>query len=459
MKRKFLAVVLLICLALVAVPMVAWAAESPVISGWAYHIDDWYSSSDREQLQEVLDAFYGTMTTVPGQPVITGAGMAAAVEEYAATVEYTVEGEADGGTPLEIIQAVVKEDVAAEDVTIAVMPYFDLEINGYSADFTTGFEMESMAVRIDSMVRVVATLLTPEELAAGKVPQVYFEADVPDSIELGWGEELPLEGDLQIKLAIPAGLTTADTIAVVLENEKGNYLYEAAVEHHKDHSLVSFTSTDGVGNFNLIFDEECVPDDSYFGEAEDLCVCTMFYVDINNKGWYHEAVEYAIYNTILNGDGDKFMPTFDVTRGMMAQILYNIEGWPEAGEPAFADVPADMWYSDAIAWAADKDVFAGYGDNVFGPEKVLTREQAAEVLYNYAKYKGYDVSVGEDTNILSYEDAFDISDWAFEAIQWAVGADIMNGKPGDILDPQGSLTRAEIAQLMMAFSEKYVSEF
>ena len=112
-----------------------------------------------------------------------------------------------------------------------------------------------------------------------------------------------------------------------------------------------------------------------------------------------------------------------------------------------------QWYTEAVNWAYANGIVSGYGDGRFGPNDNITREQMATILHNYCKWKGIDVSVGEDTNILSYGDAFDVSEWAISAFQWACGAGVINGKPGNLLDPKGSATRAEFATVLMRFLE------
>jgi hypothetical protein len=138
---------------------------------------------------------------------------------------------------------------------------------------------------------------------------------------------------------------------------------------------------------------------------------------------------------------------------MLVTVLHRLEGNPAAtsGNP-FADVASRNWYSDAVVWANAKGIVKGYDSDTFGTNDFITREQLVTILYRYAQYKGYDVSVGEDTNILSYVDALNISEYAIPAIQWACGAGVMQGD-GAKLDPQGSATRAQVAAMLMRFIE------
>src|SRR5699024_6965224 len=131
--------------------------------------------------------------------------------------------------------------------------------------------------------------------------------------------------------------------------------------------------------------------------AEEEIVSTLPFTDVETGDWFYEAVQYVYENGMMNGVGHNlFAPSSNLTRGMIAQVLYNLEGTPTAGSSAFTDVAADQWYADAVNWAAANDIVGGYGNGKFGPEDDITREQMAQILYNYATFKGYDVSVQGD---------------------------------------------------------------
>ena len=181
------------------------------------------------------------------------------------------------------------------------------------------------------------------------------------------------------------------------------------------------------------------------------------FIDIDPNAWYHEALDYAIENGLMDGYGnDYFGPNDNLSRGMLAQILYTMENRPTViGDMPFTDVADGKYYVDAIKWAQQNGIVGGYGGGLFGPDDPITREQLATILWRYAKYKGYDVSVGESTNILSYEDAFTISEYAIPAIQWACGDGVMQGSDG-YLDPKGSATRAHVAQMLKNFLENII---
>ena len=191
---------------------------------------------------------------------------------------------------------------------------------------------------------------------------------------------------------------------------------------------------------------------------DNTCPMAAF-SDADPKAWYHEGVHWAIENGVMSGMGDgRFAPNGTTTRAMVVQILWNLEGNPAyVGMSEYADVDNEAWFGPAVRWASAEGIVEGYSTAdgaVFRPNNAVTREQLATILYRYAQYKGYDVSVGEDTNILSYEDAFSVSDWAMAAMQWACGAGVIQGSESGstvYLLPGNSATRAQVATMIARF--------
>ena len=182
------------------------------------------------------------------------------------------------------------------------------------------------------------------------------------------------------------------------------------------------------------------------------------FTDLNVNAWYHDGVHFCIDEGLMEGyGGGLFGPNDTLSRAQLCQIVYNMEGQPAtSGSSVFTDVADGAWYADAVTWAASQGIVGGYGNGLFGPEDNITREQLAAILYRYAQAKGYDVSVGEDTNILSYTDALEISEYAIPAMQWACGAGVIEGVTDSTLVPQGDATRAQAAVMLMRFCEEYV---
>lgn len=195
---------------------------------------------------------------------------------------------------------------------------------------------------------------------------------------------------------------------------------------------------------------------------DDSCPLGAF-GDLTAAAWYHDGVHYCLENGLMRGvSGGKFLPDGSTTRAQLVTILWRLEGSPETtGAVRFGDTADGAWYTEAVRWAAGCGVVKGYDNGCFGPNDAVTREQMAAILYRYAQHKGYDVSAGEDTNILSYDDAFAVSEYAIPAMQWACGSGMVRGiaqKGGMFLVPGDTTTRAQAATLLMRFQSAFAKE-
>ena len=199
-------------------------------------------------------------------------------------------------------------------------------------------------------------------------------------------------------------------------------------------------------------DERPEQDDSCDGTVADNCPAVVF-ADVNTAMWYHKAVDYVLMNGIMSGmGGNAFQPNGNLSRAMMVQILYNMEGKPAVvGQSTFEDVSDGDWYHDAIVWANANGIVNGLSHTAFGPNGNITREQMVAILYRYAQYKGLDISAR--TPLTAYADDEKISAWAKENVAWGVAVGLISGTGNNKLDPNGNATRAQIAQLMMNFCE------
>ena len=138
----------------------------------------------------------------------------------------------------------------------------------------------------------------------------------------------------------------------------------------------------------------------------------------------------------------------------MITVLYRAEGEPEVtGEATFEDIDENAYYAKAIVWGQQNGIIKGYSETEYAPEQDILREQIAAIMYRYAKFKGYDVSVGENTNILSYNDYDSISEYAVISMQWAVGSGMIKGRTESTLNPLDNATRAEVAAILHRFIE------
>jgi len=234
------------------------------------------------------------------------------------------------------------------------------------------------------------------------------------------------------------------------------------VKPDKGYELKSVTIIDAEGNkidvvekdgkLTFVMPESKITVAAEFVEIGKVCPSEKF-TDLAADTWYHDAVDFVIEQGMMSGvSADKFAPDMNLTRGMIVQILWAMEGKPVVNYAmSFEDVAADAWYAEAVRWAAAEGVATGYSAEKFGPNDSVTREQLAVMLYGYARNNDMDLSVGENTNILSYNDALSISDWAVSAMQWACGEGLISGTPDGDLMPTAVATRAQVAVILNNF--------
>lgn len=180
------------------------------------------------------------------------------------------------------------------------------------------------------------------------------------------------------------------------------------------------------------------------------------FTDVASNDWFYSAVQYVYENSIMNGtSATTFAPNATVERSQVVQMLYNLEGQPTVtGSSGFSDIKSGDWYSKAVIWAERTGVVDGYEDNTFRPGKAVSREEFAQMLYNYAVYKGYDLSAA--ANLSKFPDGKSLSTWAEKAMRWANGNELINGHDDGRLDPRGTAIRAQAASILMRFDQNLV---
>lgn len=266
-----------------------------------------------------------------------------------------------------------------------------------------------------------------------------YEIETPSDVENG-----------SVKVS-PSKAEKGDTVTVTVTPDDGYALDKLAV-YDEDGDKLDLNDK-GNGKFTFQMPKGNVSIEVSFAPIEDE---TADFSDVPADAWYAEAVQYVYENGLMTGTSDTtFSPDLTTSRSMIATILWRMAGSPVVNYAMdFADVPADQWYAEAVRWASSEGIVGGYGNGSFGTGDPITREQFAVMLYRFAQKQGYDVSVGENTNILSYTDVSAVSEYAIPAMQWAVGSGVITGM-GDTLVPQGETTRAQAAMMLMRFSEQY----
>ena len=244
------------------------------------------------------------------------------------------------------------------------------------------------------------------------------------------------------------------TVTITVTPDAGYELGHLVVLDKNGDSLELTAQENGTYTFKMPASKVTVQ--AGFALAEDTHDCpSEKFTDVDQSLWYHEGIDYAIQQGLMNGTSSTtFEPGSTTTRGMIVTILHRLEGTPAAAAPSFQDVADGQWYTDAVAWAAANGIVTGYDANTFGPMDPITREQMAAILYRYAAYKGCDVSGLAD--LYSFTDAGSVSAYAETAMAWAVDAGLITGMTETTLVPQGSATRAQASTILMRYCENVV---
>lgn len=386
------------------------------------------------------DKLYLTFTTNGFSPFVISVPAAAIESKVYPTLQAAVDSAKNG----DIID--LYKDVAADTKVTVAKP-----IN---------FKVATNSKKFDAAKNIVAGSNTTVKVTGESSPYTYeFTYTKPSSGGSSGGSS---SGKTTYKVttsavnnggvnASPSSAEKGATITITLSPDKGYKLDKLTVTDGSGKTVSTVKKSDTVYTFTM--PASAVKVGVSYVKATETPSKTKFN-DVSANDWFASAVDYVTGKGMMNGTADNtFSPKANTTRGMVVTVLYRLENQPSTSAASFTDVASGAYYANAVAWANANGIVSGYGSGKFGPNDKVTREQLAAILYRYAQYKKYDVSVGEDTNILSYNDAQSISTYAIPAIQWACGAGVVTGKSGSKLDPKGNATRAEVAAMLMRFCE------
>lgn len=247
--------------------------------------------------------------------------------------------------------------------------------------------------------------------------------------------------------AVAADKKTASkgtTVTVTASPSKG-YVVDGVKVVDKDGKDVAVTEKDGKYVFTMPASAVTVTGSF---KAETPAPAALPFTDVKSGNWFYDAVKYAYAQGLMTGtSATTFAPNGTMNRAMIVTVLYRLEKSPAVtGTSKFTDVPAGQWYSDAVSWAAANKIVNGYDETTFGPMNAVTREQMAAILFRYEQVKGLE-NVTLEENLNRFPDQNKISAYAIPALQWAVGQKIINGNADGTLDPTGTATRAQVAQI------------
>ena len=365
-------------------------------------------------------------------------------EGYEAPAEQTVTITNDGNQPQTLTQPVSTNSFevgtlsktklpVGETVTFTVRPKAGLPVGSYSENIVvSGLENTTVSVTAN---------FTVKQFSSGGGTTTY-----PVQVE-----ENSQNGGVQVspKNAVPGTLVT-----VTPQPAPGYELATLTVLDQYGNEVD--VNPLGNGNYSFKMPRSRVKvEATFYCTGSELCP-THHLADVLVKAWYHDAVDYVVEHGIMTGtSATTFEPNTTLSRAMVAQILYNLEGQPTVtGESTFTDSNTH-WAAKAIAWAQKTGVVSGYGNNTFRPNQAVTREELAQMLYNYAEYKQYDLTASGD--LIVFPDGSKVSDWAQTAMSWANGLGAINGYEDNTLRPGGNTTRAEAASMIMGLATKLVS--
>ena len=318
---------------------------------------------------------------------------------------------------------------------------------------------------------------------------------IPEGVTVTLSGNVTVDGKLCIegKLIVPFDAKLTITGNAVITGED-NIVYEGCKHEHVKENIVPATCTED-GSKTVVCEDcgetistEVIPATGHsfgdwtvtkeatcFEDGEESRTCSACkhvetrpifansdhcpskaFTDLDARAWYHEGVDYALTNGLMNGvGGGRFEPDGQLTRAQLVTVLYRAAGEPDTGKQVnpFTDVADDTWYTKAVIWAANNGIVNGVAKNVFAPDASITREQIATMLYRYAG-----AEAAKEDKLSAFPDAAKFSDWAKEALNWAVASGLINGVADANgtanLEPQATATRAQIATILMRWLEK-----
>ena len=392
----------------------------------------------------------------------------------------------------------------------------------YNADYTAQYWVGPTTIYLNGSLsnigsnvfrpdaKVIAVLNSQRNMVAGytdlnELPTVIWDGKtdigyndgscIPEGVTVTLRGNVTIDGKLCIegRLVVPHDAKLTITKDAVILGED-NIVYEGCKHEHVKENIVPATCTED-GSKTVVCEDcgetlstEVIPAKGHSfadwtvtkeatcfedGEESRTCpvckyveTCPIFansencpskaFSDLDAKAWYHEGVDYALTNSLMNGvGGGRFEPDGQLTRAQLVTVLYRAAGEPDTGKQVnpFTDVADDAWYTKSVIWAANNGIVNGVAKNVFVPDASITREQIATMLYRYAG-----AEAAKEDKLSAFPDAAKVSDWAKEALNWAVASGLINGVADANgtanLEPQATATRAQIATILMRWLEK-----
>lgn len=390
----------------------------------------------------------------------------------------TVNGYIRAGEVLTIKSGMARSRLSCSEVVHRGVTNLDLTFEG--VDYTGGLRTGN--VGHSDLLKAVGSTITTSSLCWMSDGGIILEGSTLTVDSYFWAERLQMDDASVVYMNTPlwnyAHVSESEMLAdlgrylpagykIGTDNSHTTIVYDGGVNDGLEAAPVVLQYATPTPPSRPTIKHRCESKCSICGGCEDLkclsarCMdkCTLLvppFTDVPADAWYAAAVAYVTHLGIMEGTSETtFSPMGETSRAMLVTILWRMENEPVVNYLLpFADVPAETWYTEAVRWAASEKIVFGYDTGLFGGEDTVTREQAVAIFHRYAQWKGIDVSVGEETNILSYDDAFSVGDWAIGAMQWACGSGFLRGAvSGELvrLEPARLITRAETAALLQQY--------
>lgn len=382
--------------------------------------------SEASSSSEDLKPIFVTFTTNGFSPFVISAPVASIGDDVYPSLQAAIDAVQDG-------QTIKLTKACAENVTVSRAVKFTLNKDG------EGFTGSIAAGSRYSM--------TTSKTTSGNTKYTFTYVGGGSSSSISTPTTYAVNVNAATNGAVAADKKTASkgtTVTVTASPSKG-YVVDAVKVVDKDGKDVAVTGKDGKYVFTM--PASAVTVTGAF-KAETPAPVALPFTDVKSGNWFYDAVKYAYEQGLMTGtSATTFAPNGTMNRAMIVTVLYRLEKSPAVtGASKFTDVPAGQWYSDAVAWAAANKIVNGYDETTFGPMNAVTREQMAAILFRYEQVKGLE-NVTLEENLNRFPDQNKISAYAIPALQWAVGQKIINGNADGTLDPTGTATRAQVAQI------------
>ncbi len=317
---------------------------------------------------------------------------------------------------------------------------------GYEAEFA---QLNGKLIALDgnTITLAYADIESSNTLEVGFVATSVKEAEKKDDIENvthGTTRTVTFESNGGSDVE-PAYAAPGETIAKPADPTKSGYQFDGwYTDHEFKHAFDFNTPISASITLYAKWTEESTVDP---GPVIPDPVWENPFTDVEEHSWYYGSVQFAVENGLFRGTSDTtFDPKGDMTRGMLATVLYRLAKEPAtSADQSFSDVANGRYYTKPVSWAAEKGIVNGYGNGKFGPNDPVTREQVAVMLWRYA---GKPTSTGA---LDGFTDAADVDSWAMDALRWATEQEIIKGRSVRTLDPRGMATRAEVATMLMRY--------